>query len=246
MTATRETSSGGGFPETRWSLVMRVQSSDAALSREALAELCETYWYPLYSWLRRDGESPEDAEDWVQGLFSSLIAREDLARVAREKGRLRSFFLASLKHYSSKEREKARAGKRGGGAPHIRLDRAGADARYACEPEDPSLTPDRLYDRAWALLVLERAFAALREEYCRRGAEAVYEALKPHLAWNATDRPLKDVAADLGMKEGAVRVAVLRLRKRFRRLLEKEISLTVEGDEAVEEELESLRRILSS
>jgi len=234
------------FPETRWSLVLRAQGGSALGSKEALAELCECYWFPLYSWLRRRGDSPEDAADTVQSWFVNILGRNDIESLAREKGKLRTFFLTSLKNFSIKESDKAKALKRGGAAPHISIDRRDAEDRYGYEPPDDSgLTPDRLYERAWATLLLERVFSELKSEYKSRGKEAVYETLKSHIAWNSADRPLKDAADILGMKEGTVRVAVVRLRKRFKRILEKEILQTINDSEDVQDEIDFLRQVFS-
>lgn len=214
------------------------------MSGQALEEICASYWYPLYSWLRRRGESNENAEDLVQGLFRYLLRRGDLKKMDPDNGKLRTFLLKALKNFSIKEHEKANALKRGGGQRHVPLDAEHAEARYHQEPaSDPKLSPDAHFDRVWATLLLDQVFAELRQEYAKRDAEKLFDLLKAHIAWNAADRPLQEVSNQLGMREGAVRVAVVRLRKRFRRLLQKKVALTVGSEEELADEIAYLRRV---
>lgn len=234
----------GAFPQTPWTLIQRIQAPDSSHAKAALEQVCLLYWYPLYSWLRRRGETPEDSEDLVQGLFAYLLRRDDFVRLEHEKGRLRTFLLKALKRFALKQVERESAKKRGGVNIDFRFDAKKGEARFAAEPVDnAALTPDALFDRAWATDLLRRVFSKLRAEYSERGAEPVFDALKSHIPWNATDEPLADVALALGMKEGAVRVAIFRLRKRFRRLLEKEVLETVSDPEDVDEEFCFLHRV---
>ncbi|MGV3531604.1 MAG: RNA polymerase sigma factor [Chthoniobacteraceae bacterium] len=196
------------------------------------------YWYPLYTFLRRSGHSPHDAEDLTQAFLSDLIERSALVSVDPVKGRFRSFLIASLKNFLSHERERARALKRGGGVPLVELDALAAEERYAMEPSH-ALTPDRLFDRRWALTVLERALARVRSDYEDRGASDVFALLSPLLTGGGT-APYAELGAQLGMTEGAVKVAAHRLRQQYRDALRNEVAETVTGPTEVSAELRDL------
>ena len=215
-------------------------------SRRALEELIRAYWFPLYAFVRRQGslgKTPEAAEDVVQEFFTRLLEKKYLAQVDRSKGKFRSFLLAAMKHFLSKERDKLRAQKRGGGCVVIALDALDAEARYAVEPAD-SLTPERLFERQWALAVLDQVLGRLRMDYADGGKAKLYEAIEPCLTQGAKAVNYGQVSGELGMTEGAVRVAVHRLRRRYRDLLKDEIAQTVDSPEQVEEEIAYLLNCL--
>lgn len=216
---------------------------EATDARRALGELIQAYWFPLYAFVRRQGESPEAAEDLVQEFFTRLLEKEYLAQVDRSKGRFRSFLLAAVKHFLSKERDKLRAQKRGGGRAVIALDGLDAEARYAVEPAD-GMTPDRLFERQWALAVLAQVLGRLRAEQAEWGRARLYEAIEPCLTQGARAVNYKEVSQALKITEGAVRVAVHRLRRRYRDLLREEIGQTVDSPEQVEEEIAYLLNCL--
>ena len=226
------------FATTQWSMVLAVGQAGTADARRALAELCETYWPPLYAYLRRTGCSREEAEDTVQGFFALLLERDDLRDVHPERGRFRSFLLASLKHLLSNERDRARAAKRGGGRKIVSFDVEAGESRFAREPADRR-TPESLFDRAWALTVLERVSRRLEAEQAAGGKGDRYAVLASHLPGGATENYA--AAADrLGRTENAVKVAVHRLRQRFGELLREEIAQTVSGPEEVDDEVKAL------
>lgn len=232
----------GSFRTTRWSLVQAASGADEAAAREALAGLCRTYWYPLYLFARRKGAPREQAEDVVQGFFTGLIERQGLRQVAREKGRFRSFLLAALQHHLANERDHARAARRGGGRVVLAVDLAGADERFAREPDD-ALSPERAFERAWALEVLRRALANLADEYAASGRGALFEALKGEL--EGVPASHAEVAARLGLSAGAVKTAAHRLRQRFGDGLRALVADTVASPAAIEGELGALLRALS-
>jgi RNA polymerase sigma factor (sigma-70 family) len=205
----------------------------------ALEELCRTYWYPLYAYVRRQGHSREDAEDLTQGFFARFLARNYLENVSSEKGRFRAFLLASLKHFLANEHARAGRLKRGGGTITLSLDWQDANTRYQIDPAD-QLSPDTLYDRTWAMTLLERVITRLHEECAAEGKGKLFERLKPFLMAGKGAIPYSETAADLDCSEGTVRVAVHRLRKRYRELLRKEISQTLSDPAQVEEEMRTL------
>ena len=232
-----------GFVTTRWSIVVAAGARTAA-SEEALATLCRTYWYALYAYVRRCGYDVEQAEDLVQGFFLRVLDREILRHAQPERGRFRSFLLASLKHFMINEYDRARAAKRGGGVAPLTLDITAAEGRYALEPKD-ALDPERLFERRWAQTLLRQAHVRLRGACVRSGKARLYDQLEPFVSGDDEGVPYRDIASALGMTEGAARVAVHRLRRRFRDLLREEIAHTVDGDAQVEEELRFLRQTLA-
>jgi RNA polymerase sigma-70 factor (ECF subfamily) len=245
MTTTHQGHAGGraGFEATRWSIILAAGRDDPAQAA-ALDRLCRTYWYPLYAFVRRQGRSPEDAQDLTQAFLARLIAKRDLAGVDRAKGRFRSFLLAAMKHFLANERDKARALKRGGGAHVTSLDAGDAETRYLREPADP-VTPERVFERRWALTLLDEVLRRLRAEYEVRGQGALFEALKDTLAGGGGADGHAAAAHRLGMTEGAVKVAAHRLRRRYRDLLRAEIAATVDAPGEVDDELRHLFAVLS-
>ena len=240
--AARATQHQGGFPATRWSIVLRARQSGEPHAAEALAELCKVYWKPVYAFLRRQGNSPHDAEDLTQGFFAMLLERDSFASVEESRGRLRSFLLVAVKRFAANVHERGSALKRGGGLAHMALDAEEAEQACMAEPAT-GVTPELLFERQWALALLDAVFKKIRLEYSKDKRERVFDALKDRLSADGDASTLAQTAATLGMKEGAVKVAVFRMRQRYRRLLHDEIALTVDSPDEVNEEIAHLFEI---
>ena len=232
------------FRTTRWSLVRAAGGESGADAAMALEELCRSYWYPLYAYARRAGHPPEDARDLVQGFFTCLLARNDLADLAPEGGRFRSYLLGGLRHHIANERERAGALKRGGGVARLGLELESAEGRYACEPADKR-SPESLFERKWALTTLERALARLEAEQVEKGRAQAVRRQRPILVVGGGDSNAA-VASELGLSANAARVAVHRLRARYRELLLQEVAHTLDSEEDVEDELRRLREAVGS
>lgn len=228
------------FATTRWTVVMEAGRKSSPHSQRALAELCESYWHPLYCFVRRRVASQEDAEDLVQGYFERFVAGNFLDGVSADRGRFRAFLLASLKHFLSNEQDKARRQKRGGGQPLLSLNWQDAEARYQLDPPDPSASPEAVFDRQWALALLERVVRRLHAECDAEGKSDLFQKTRGALMVNEDSVPYAQAAAELGIEEGALRVAVHRLRKRYRALLRDEIAQTLVDPAQVADELRSL------
>ena len=226
----------GAFATTRWTVVFAAGQGTSAGSEMAMEELCRTYWYPLYAYVRRRGYTKEDAEDLTQAFLARLSARKDLDGLSPELGRFRAFLLAALKNFLANEWDKSQRLKRGGGVIFLPLGCQGAEERYSIEPTH-HLTPDKLYDRAWAITLLERVLDRL--ESANSGNPA-FAALKPFLTVARHEMDYPAVALELGMSEGAVRVAVHRLRKQYRECLKAEIAGTLADPDQLEDELRAL------
>ena len=235
---------GEVFVTTRWTVVLAAGRTSSHSDR-ALGELCQTYWYPLYAYVRRRGHPKADAEDLVQAFFAKFLEKNYLEGLRAERGKFRAFLLASLKHFLANEWDKSQRQKRGGGALHLSLDWQSADERFHLDPPDPA-SPDRAFDREWALALLERVIARLRDECAASGKAALFEQARGYLMVGAAAIPYAEAAQRLGLDEGAVRVAVHRLRKRYRELLRDEIAQTLDRPEQVAEELRSLQAALAS
>ena len=228
------------FTTTLWSLVFRAGEKGDG-SEQALTALCETYWYPLYAYARRRGHGIEDAQDLTQAFFERLLARDFFARANPERGRFRAFLLTAFKHFLANQRSYAAAGKRGGGQRPVSLD--DPESHYRQEPGH-DLTPEALYERQWALTVIANTLGALEAEAERTGRRRQFDAWRPLLA--SDDQSYDAVAAALDMSNGAVRVAVHRLRARFAQLLRERIAETVDSTAAVEDELRHLLATVAS
>jgi RNA polymerase sigma factor (sigma-70 family) len=212
-------------------------------SRRALESLCEAYWYPLYAYVRRRVPDVHEAQDLTQGFFASLLERDALAAADRERGRFRSFLLTSFKNFLSDEWDKANAQKRGGGRAAIPLNLGSGESRYSIEPAD-ELSPERLYEKQWALTLLGQVLDRLRDELAAKGKEHQFQILKPFLGGEGEAGGYESAARSLGMSQAAARVAVHRLRRRYREILRAEIAETVAGPADVDDEIRSLRRAL--
>ena len=232
------------FAPTRWTVVLTAAHIDTTHARAALAQLCEAYWYPLYAYVRRKGYSPPDAEDLTQAFFAQVLEEHFIVAADKEKGRFRSFLLTRLNHFLADEWDRLKAQKRGGGQRLIPLEGGTAETRYQIEPVD-ARSPDKLFEHRWAVTLLERVFERLRQEYEAEGKAALFGELQGCLAQARAAVPYAEVGTRLGLSEGALRVAVHRLRQRYRDVLRAEIADTVSGPEAVEEELRYLFRVLA-
>lgn len=236
---------GDCFVTTRWTMVLSAGRKSSPQAGRALEELCQIYWYPLYAYVRRQGRSKEDAEDLVQGFFERFLQKNSLEGLDAGQGKFRAFLLASLKHFLANEWDKAGRQKRGGGIQHLSLDWQDADERFHLEPSD-HLTPDLAFDREWALALLERVIIRLRDECAADGKKQLFEQSRGYLMVGEPAIPYAQAARALGVDEGAVRVAVHRLRKRYRALLRDEIAQTLADPAQVAEELRSLQAVLAS
>ena len=235
----------GRFEATRWSIVIAAGggAADSQRAHRALEHLCTAYWYPLYAFVRRQGHSPHDAQDLTQEFFARLLARNFLGDADPSKGRFRSFLLGALKHFLSDEWDRARAQKRGGGHQPISLDAESAETRYQLEPADES-SAEKIYERRWALALLDEVLKRLRDEFTRDGKEHVFDELKSALTGGKI--PYAEIAARLGVKEGAVRTAIHRLRTRYRDIVRAEIAETVASPADVDAEMQHLFAALSA
>jgi RNA polymerase sigma factor (sigma-70 family) len=233
------------FATTQWSVVLAAKDRKDPDCRKALEALCQSYWYPLYSYVRRQGRTADDAADLTQEFFTRLLEKDWLADVSRNKGRFRSFLLAAMGHFLANEYDKAKAVKRGGKCRIVPLDVETAETRYSHEPADLT-TPQQLYERQWALTLLDRVMTSLQDRHARDGKAGLFAVLKPCLTSSTAAVPYAKVAAQLGRSEGAVRVAVHRLRQQYRELLREEISQTVSSPDEVEPEIQHLMKALTA
>lgn len=232
------------FATTHWSVVLTAQDTGSSDCDQALTTLCQTYWFPLYAYLRRKGFDRHQAEDYTQAFLTRLLEKKYLRQVEPERGRFRSFLLGALRHFVANELDRAHAKKRGGAHTLVSLDIQTAEGRYSREPAD-TMSPERLFERSWALTVLNRAMDELQAEATSAKKRRIFSALKDCLTLAQDAVPYGDLAAELQMTEGAVRVAMHRLRKRYRELLRAEIAQTVAGADQVEDEIRDLFGALS-
>jgi RNA polymerase sigma-70 factor (ECF subfamily) len=232
----------GRFLTTRWSLIVAARQAEAPQARDALAELCRLYWYPLYAYVRRRGHDASAAEDLTQAFFTHLLEKHALASVSPERGRFRSFLLASCQHFLANERERAQALKRGGGRV-VSLDLSAAAGWYGREPADEE--PERLFERRWALALLDQALQQLRGEYDAGGKGALFAALRGQLTGDGTE-PYAELAKTLALTESAIKTAVHRLRKRYGEILREQIRETVASEADIDDEVRALFAALGS
>lgn len=235
----------GVFATTHWSVVLAAGQTESPQAVAALEQLCRSYWYPLYVYVRRQGYSPEDAQDLTQEFFARLLEKKYLRLADPDRGKFRAFLLKSLKHFLVNEWEKARTQKRGGGQCAIPLDAGIAESRYAAEPVQ-ALTLDQVYEKRWAVTLIEAVLARLRENYEAAGRVAVFETLRGFIWGDQSTVSYAEAAPQLGLSEGAVKVAVHRLRGRYRELLRAEIAKTVATPGEVDEELQHLMAVLAA
>ncbi len=241
----RDRPTAARFTTTRWSLVLSAGKPETEESAAALKELCETYWYPLYAYIRRQGHRADEAQDLTQAFFSRFLKKNYLELVKPERGKFRSYLLGALQHFLKNERDQARAAKRGGGRPPVSLDLENAEDRYRLEPSH-DLTAEKIFERRWALALLDRVLGRLREELERTGKGNLFQALKCFLGGEEGRLPYAQSARELHMTEGAVKVAVHRLRRRYRDLLREEIAQTVAEPEDIDDEIRYLFAVLGS
>ena len=229
---------------THWSVVLSARRKDSPQSAAALETLCRTYWYPLYAYVRRQVHSPPDAQDLTQEFFARLLQKDYLKAAAREKGRFRTFLIVALKRFLANEWDRVRAQKRGGGRPLLSLDTELAEQRYRIEPAE-SATAERVFERRWALTLLDQTMKRLRGEFAATGRAREFDRLKACLTAERGEISYAEIAAELGQSEGTARVAVHRLRKRFREVFREEIAHTVSSAEEIEEEVRYLMGVLA-
>jgi RNA polymerase sigma-70 factor (ECF subfamily) len=227
------------FASTRWSLVAAAGQGPSPEAQEALATLCQVYWYPLYAYARRRLAKVEDAQDLTQEFFAQLLEKDYLQAADPARGKFRSFLLTAFKNFLNKEYDRTRAQKRGGGRRFIPLDFQAGETRYHLEPSDHA-TPETLYERRWALMLLEQALNLLRQEFTNSGKQQLFEGLKGTLTGDTTTESYSRIADKLGMSEQAIKVAVHRLRQRYKELLREEIAQTVTSNDEIDDELRDL------
>src|SRR6185503_278917 len=232
------------FATTHWSVVLAAKEGDASKMEVALEKLCRTYWPPLYAYIRRDGNDATEAQDLTQEFFGRLLARDYLQQLRHQEGKFRSFLLAYLKNFLSKQRRKVGAQKRGGHCEFVSLNEPAGEDGYLLEPVD-ELTPDQVFERRWAQAVLQKALDRLREEFLARSQGALFELLQDYQPREPGGRTYAQLGVELAMTEAAVKSAVQRMRQRHRELLREEIAHTVTRPEEIEEELRHFRALLS-
>jgi len=231
------------FTTTHWSVVLEAARPEAPGAMDAFARLYQEYWYPLYAYVRRQGYSPEDAQDLTQGFFARLLEKNYVGQVEPQKGKFRSFLLAALRHFLSDQRDRDRAVKRGGGAEVLSLDAQEAEERYRLEPVD-RMDAEKIYERRWAMTLLERALMRLRDESAAAGKTELFERLRSFVAGDS-EVTCAEAATELGLSESAVKSAVHRLRERYRAFVREEIAHTVADPAEVEAEIRYLITVMS-
>ena len=237
--------SAAAFVTTHWSVVLAAGEQPSPQSHEALNKLCQTYWYPVYSYVRRSGQSPHDAQEATQGFFVHLLEKELFARADRQRGRFRSFLLGALKNFLKDERAKANASKRGGGKPVVSLDELAAEERYRHEPAT-TLDPETIFERRWAITLLDRVLSRLEAEFTANGKSHVFERLSVYLLEKTAPVSYAEAGAVLNMNEGAVKTAVCRLREDYRRIFYEEIAHTVADAREIDDEVRHLFAVIQA
>jgi RNA polymerase sigma factor (sigma-70 family) len=236
---------GSGFPTTHWSVVLSAGGGTLPNAQAALERLCRAYWYPLYAYVRRQGRSVEEAQDLTQEFFARLLQKEYLRHPDPARGRFRSFLLTGLKRFLVNDWEKGRAAKRGDGQRVISWDQRETESRFLAEPADQS-TPEKAFEKRWAMTVLEHVLERLRGEFAASGKAERFDRLKVLLWGEKGSPPYAGIAAELGLTESALKVAVHRLRERYRELLRAEVAHTVARPEEVDDELRHLIAVISA
>jgi len=234
------------FPTTRFTLVVHAREQITPESQSALEKLCEEYWYPLYAFVRRKGYGPDEAQDLTQGFFTRMLERHYLRDYQRERGRFRTFLLTSVQHFLSNERDWARAEKRGGGRTPLGLDEVfqTGERRYSLEPRS-DLTPEKIFEKHWASTLLDRTLLRLQAAAMEAGNGNQFIRLKGYLTGEESEIPYSQLAETLGTTEGALKVAIHRLRRRFREVLYEEISHTVSHPDQIRDEIRFLTSVVS-
>ena len=235
---------GGNFNTTHWSVVMMAGQDSSPAAAAALEQLCRTYWYPLYAYCRRQGHGQADGEDLTQQFFTVFLTKNSFAAATPDRGRFRNFLLASFRHFLANEHHRSQTAKRGGRFAFVSWDEIELEAHYQNEPAD-GLTPERLFDQAWAFTLLGRAMKDLQAEYAGAGKGQLFDALQVFLSGEKTEVTYEEIGATLQMGESAVKMAVSRLRQRYGQMLRREIAHTVTDPAWVEDELRHLVRVLS-
>jgi len=241
--STNPADSAAGFHTTHWTVVLTARRNDGAVARAALTDLCQTYWLPLYTFIRRQGLNPHQAEDLTQEFFCQFLERESLASVRPTAGKFRSFLLACLKNFLSNERERAHAKRRGGGVTFVAINSADAETHYSFEPVDHR-TPEADFERRWAFTVLEQTIQCLKQEYFADGKRETFEDLQGFLPCGQETVSRADLASKRGVSIGAIDVAIHRLRQRFGVQLRTQVAATVSSQTEVEEEIRYLIAVL--
>jgi RNA polymerase sigma-70 factor (ECF subfamily) len=234
----------GQFATTHWSVVLAAKEGDSRSVQDALEKLCRTYWYPLYAYLRRRGFGEHDAQDLTQGFLAQLLERRSIQGVERDKGKFRSFLLASLNYFLADERDRANAQKRGGGRQVLSLDAHEAEQRYRLEPVDER-SPEKIFEHHWAMTLLDQVLARLGQEFTNAGKRELFERLQTFLVEGTGDKTFAEVAQEVDMTEEAVKKAAQRMRRRYHQLFREEIAQTVASPAEVDEELRHLCQVLS-
>lgn len=234
------------FNTTHWTIVLACgDEGDSERANEALASLFQTYWYPLYAYVRRRGYDEHDAKDLVQGFCLHLQEKHALAKADRQRGKFRTFLLSSLQNFLGHERERSRAQKRGGGRELIRLDAEEADERYNLEPAD-SVTPETIFEKRWAHALLEQTVSGLRADFIKRGKERLFDGLSSFLTSDLRETSYQNAAEQLGLPLSAIKTTVHRMRRDYRSKLREEIGRTVSSPNEIEDELLYLRKVLAA
>jgi len=232
------------FPTTRWSQIVAAGATASPVSRAAMATLCETYWQPVFEFVRYWTRPPDDARDLTQAFFARVLERGDFRQARPERGRFRSFLLTSVKHFLSNQAEHDRALKRGGGQVHVPIEPLASDDRQTFEPVSSGVTPETIFEEKWALTVLDAAMTRLTQEYEQGNRRALFDALRPHLTGDG-EASYAECAEALKMSEGAVRVAVHRLRRSYGRCLRETLADTVDDPADVDAELDYLLKVIA-
>ncbi len=233
------------FATTHWSLIVAAKDQTSPQAREALAALCSTYWYPLYAYIRRQGYSADQAQDLTQEFFTHLLEPNFLGKVEQEKGKFRSFLLACCKHFLANERDRGVALKRGGGRRIISINLSDAEGRYTTEPAHTE-TPEKLFERRWAVTLLDQVLKRLRDEFVAAGRSQLFDQLKVFLTGSTRSVSQAKLADKLDLSEGAAKALVHRLRRRYRELLREEIGRTLDDPAQVDSEIRDLFTLLGS